>query len=73
MTKELKPCPFCGGKARLDNRFNWWWVACTSGRKICKVNASTIQFDSPDEAVEVWNRRAEPKTIINNGEITINM
>ena len=73
MTKELKPCPFCGGKARLDNRFNWWWVTCTSGRKICKVNASTILFDSPDKAVEVWNRRAEPKTIINNGEMTINM
>lgn len=55
--EQLKPCPFCGGKARLYNRFGWWYVACGTMRDKCKVDCSTIQFDSPDKAVEVWNKR----------------
>lgn len=57
--EQLKPCPFCGGKARIENRFNWWWVACSNGRNKCKVDCHTIQFDSPDKAAEVWNKRFE--------------
>lgn len=57
--EQLNPCPFCGGKAKLYNRFGWWYVACRSLRDICKVDCSTIMFDSPEEAVKVWNKRGK--------------
>lgn len=53
---ELKPCPFCGGKAMLI----WLpysrkiFVKCAE--QCCKQN--TI-YKSREEAIEAWNRRAE--------------
>lgn len=56
---ELKPCPFCGGKAKLwranketPNRAAW--VACM-GR--CSVLVSR-EHTTDEEAIAAWNRRA---------------
>lgn len=49
---KLKPCPFCGGEAELDNcgKYQVWCNHC-----------GTIQmgqfFNTPEEAIEAWNRR----------------
>ena len=53
---DLKPCPFCGGKARLNEYKDgevWYEVWCDE----CAVR--TEQYETVDEAVKVWNRRTE--------------
>lgn len=64
---ELKPCPFCGGEARLDQRVtqSLWnsgdavfsHAACDD----CDISGQDF-CDDPDgeEAIEWWNRRAQP-------------
>lgn len=49
---ELKPCPFCGGEARLDMDFDWSYVYCIN----CQAQ---IERAWKKEAIEAWNRRAE--------------
>lgn len=65
---ELKPCPFCGGKAKIinyiDSRFfptvNKAYVKCikchSSGDVFKQKNNS---IDYIEEAIEAWNRRVE--------------
>ena len=56
---ELKPCPFCGGKAFSIN------VLPTFGfdvmyRAICEdCNISTPPKRTKEKAIKAWNRRAE--------------
>ena len=63
---DLKPCPFCGGKAELYLRRATWSVKC----KECFVVGSSVEVGDPinsfpfdmilvgaDEAVRLWNRR----------------
>lgn len=63
MQVELKPCPFCGGKAATFIRTNtgataeWCgpvdhWVSCTGD-----CGASTCMHGTKDEAIAAWNRR----------------
>lgn len=59
---NLKPCPFCGGKARLKlistdaitmmPPMYWHRVECIS----CRAG---IEKKDPEQAIEAWNRRAE--------------
>lgn len=58
--KELKPCPFCGGKARLeaidfDDGDSTWWVLCS----VC--GAETDEYSGGTEAaadaIKAWNNR----------------
>jgi hypothetical protein len=62
--EELKPCPFCGGKAHLIQ------TECLSNGVVlhhvyhsdprCPLNpVCTKNMDTPEEAIEAWNRRAE--------------
>ena len=54
MTTKLKPCPFCGSEARLNdiaNKHRWWSVVCN----VCI--ASTNMKTSKAAAIEAWNRR----------------
>lgn len=65
---ELKPCPFCGGKAKLfsakanvgGSRFVYW-VECNLEGVItrCACIPKTWKCDTAEEAIEIWNRRAE--------------
>lgn len=45
---ELKPCPFCGGKAFLDSEFSGVY---------CNCGAELTFLESDKEAAEKWNRR----------------
>lgn len=48
---ELKPCPFCGGEAKLIcPRGRVTWIRC------CIFE--TKVFQTKKQAIEAWNRRA---------------
>ena len=56
---ELKPCPFCGGRAVLnggekisEGGGDYWWVQCH------ECFASTHGNADRETAIEAWNRRA---------------
>ena len=55
----LKPCPFCGGKAKLQHiyRYNQARVYCS------KCGASTMEqtvtFSDASAAADFWNTRVE--------------
>ena len=55
--RRLKPCPFCGGHAEIkcDVLYRGYNARC----QLCGVN--TRNFETKDEAIEAWNRRAERK------------
>lgn len=58
----LKPCPFCGSKAKYfcveqpDGTLTYE-VDCES--KDCEVSACTMLHPTKQEAADVWNRRPE--------------
>ena len=51
---ELKPCPFCGGEANVEEAYmNIFVVACSG----CSV--ITAIYNNAEKAIEAWNRRVE--------------
>ena len=56
MPAELKPCPFCGGKARMmvSVDTNGYMVEC---EKYCCVQT----FSNREYAAQKWNQRANIK------------
>ncbi len=66
---ELKPCPFCGGKARCtfgkynllgaygtaDEERRWYGVRCSK----CGVSQPKKKYDTRELSTEAWNRGAE--------------
>ena len=72
MTAELKPCPFCGGEAEIERTTRCMITA--EIRIFCTKCGATVRnwektfwhvgyFDTEEEAIEAWNRRAEDGTI----------
>lgn len=75
MTEELKPCPFCGGKAYIEYGFNYdydggdsWYVysadvSCDCGCTLHVDNVRPKEYVSEehkvDFAITAWNRRAQ--------------
>ena len=63
--REIKDCPFCGGKAELTEKqprygstdITQYVVRC-KGAKCCCGKYSTRYFDTADEAIDMWNMRA---------------
>lgn len=62
---NLKPCPFCGGEARLKKHQkmnNTWYVQCRDCG-IRTLNYTQAAFEcwsvSRDEAIAHWNKRKE--------------
>jgi hypothetical protein len=53
---ELKPCPFCGGEAKVIDAGIEVWVECTNEK--CKC----IRYfkGTRKEAYKAWNTRATP-------------
>lgn len=70
--EELKPCPFCGGKAieiepdaKAPFEKMFWVIQCAT----CCANIGGTHRRLNREA---WNRRVN-ETVINGGEVTINL
>ena len=66
MTEKLLPCPFCGGEAIIcytnDNHHNPY-VECRFGvhqKPRCTARQYMWQYNTEEEAIAAWNRRAEP-------------
>ena len=51
MREELKPCPFCGGKAVRFESNSGFWYRCNE----CKAESGFYYTD--EEAAEAWNKR----------------
>ncbi len=50
---KLKPCPYCGCKAKLYEAYDGAWCA------ECMVcYARTFHGQTKEEAIQQWNRRA---------------
>lgn len=56
MNDELKPCPFCGGKAEFE--YYWWGESLTIKCTNCGASTDTYCYDN--EAMDAWNKRAQP-------------
>ena len=57
MSIELKPCPFCGGAAKVHemqsktSRVGGYFVMCN------KCLTSSNNYSTTENAIEHWNRR----------------
>ncbi len=73
---DLKPCPFCGGKAsshsaHMDERMGYQTIctisclsckASVSGRDTLDKNGWANRRDAEAKAMATWNTRADPLT-----------
>lgn len=59
-TIELKPCPFCGGKAEIVSSspggFGPFSVCCVHDNP-CWIRPSTDYYEMEIVAAAIWNRR----------------
>ena len=65
MTNEIKPCPFCGDEAHIEDGRNDrpWLVECPN--RDCHVQPFMDHADTRSQAVKAWNTRAgEPANIV---------
>lgn len=58
MDSNLKPCPFCGKKAKMHKRLNTPYHAVVCEDTRCPGHNLYILFWDEEEAVQAWNRRA---------------
>jgi Lar family restriction alleviation protein len=51
--KELKPCPFCGGEAKLTKGITYLdnYVTC------CECFSRTKTYNTKESAIKSWNKR----------------
>lgn len=55
--EQLKPCPFCGKATKLYVSANGRGYNVSCRNTECRILVITEAFDSPDKAIEVWNKR----------------
>lgn len=52
---ELKPCPFCGGRAKIEK------IQVTGNYRVscekCPVTVGRYWYFEESKAIEAWNRR----------------
>lgn len=49
--EDLKPCPFCGGKAHIFGHTKSLGILCT------KCYVSTLRYETEAAVIAAWNRR----------------
>jgi len=66
---KLKPCPFCGGKAKFStydkgilDSASTIQVCCEQCNASSKLFVSNLYSCAAEDVAEVWNRRAENET-----------
>lgn len=59
MTDELKPCPFCDGKAEFGVSRDGFFVNCTAC--LSATNHLTDHGLAKNQVASAWNTRAAPK------------
>lgn len=64
MMAELKPCPFCGGKARIvDNgetqNSKYYFVDVICENMVCRGCSSCLESKTKQQAIAAWNMRYE--------------
>ena len=60
---ELKPCPFCGGEAFIEEH-KFHGCSNTYGVKCSKCHTQTYQFfDTKEMAEKRWNTRTPKETV----------
>ena len=59
INSELKPCPFCGGEAEIDNDANGYeWVTCGE----CNASTASKRMNAgTQDHIKSWNKRVENK------------
>ena len=55
---ELKPCPFCGGKAEIVNVNMGKFFDVSCKHLWCRGYAESVMYNTEVEAIEAWNHRA---------------
>lgn len=58
---DLKPCPFCGGKASVSETTSMWMVECDNAE--CGSNPDVLR-PFKYAAIEAWNRRTQPEATV---------
>lgn len=56
---DLKPCPFCGGEADCNNNAVMQGGKLKWATECLGCGVITDCFDTKQEAIEAWNRRAD--------------
>lgn len=54
--EELKPCPFCGGQALLDEWCGSFKIRCSNDD--CDIKPDTYSDSVKSEVIRLWNKRA---------------
>lgn len=67
MESELKPCPFCGGKAIMEGKHTTagtcYVVRCANPENCPADNVKTKKYFIRAIAVAVWNRGSDHGTM----------
>lgn len=58
MAEELKPCPFCGGKAFFANRYAIGKICRTVVCEDCRAVVTNFEGEDKEKAAEMWNSRS---------------
>lgn len=56
---NLRPCPFCGGKAHIMNMGYPHWIYCESCG--AKVHGGVAGEEGEAASIRAWNRRVEQR------------
>lgn len=57
--KDIKPCPFCGGKAGVVSDGYFCVVMCDKCGAETRTFVANADYAVKEKAIEAWNRRAD--------------